>query len=81
MPGLAKYPWQGNLAKRRGPATTMTKDDIQLLYEYDRWANNRLLQAVSALLSLTLPSAAIAAPQSAKGVRQPAVGALAASTS
>jgi len=27
----------------------MTKDDIQLLYEYDRWANNRLLQAVSAL--------------------------------
>jgi hypothetical protein len=27
----------------------MTKDDIQLLYEYDRWANNRILQAVSAL--------------------------------
>jgi len=27
----------------------MTKDDIQLLYEYDRWANNRVLQAVSAL--------------------------------
>jgi uncharacterized damage-inducible protein DinB len=27
----------------------MTKDDIQLLYEYDRWANNRLLQAVAAL--------------------------------
>jgi uncharacterized damage-inducible protein DinB len=25
----------------------MTKDDIQLLYEYDRWANNRVLQAVS----------------------------------
>src|SRR6202046_5857282 len=36
---------------RRGspPATTMTKDDIQLLYEYDRWANNRVLQAVSTL--------------------------------
>jgi len=27
----------------------MTKDDIQLLFEYDRWANNRVLQAVSAL--------------------------------
>ncbi len=27
----------------------MTKDDIQLLYEYDRWANNRVLQAVCAL--------------------------------
>ena len=27
----------------------MTKDDIQLLYEYDRWANNRVLRAVSVL--------------------------------
>jgi uncharacterized damage-inducible protein DinB len=27
----------------------MTKDDIQLLYEYDRWANHRVLQAVSTL--------------------------------
>lgn len=27
----------------------MIKDDIQLLYEYDRWANNRVLQAASAL--------------------------------
>jgi uncharacterized damage-inducible protein DinB len=27
----------------------MTKDDIQLLYEYDRWANNRVLQTVSTL--------------------------------
>ncbi|HEY6369970.1 MAG TPA: DinB family protein [Candidatus Sulfotelmatobacter sp.] len=27
----------------------MTRDDIQLLYEYDRWANNRVLQAASAL--------------------------------
>jgi hypothetical protein len=41
MPGLAEYPWQCKLAQRRGSATTMTKDDIQLLYEYDRWANNR----------------------------------------
>ena len=27
----------------------MTKDDIQILYEYDRWANNTVLQAVSTL--------------------------------
>ena len=27
----------------------MTSGDIQLLYEYDRWANNRVLQAVSLL--------------------------------
>jgi uncharacterized damage-inducible protein DinB len=27
----------------------MTSGDIQLLYEYDRWANNRVLQAVSSL--------------------------------
>src|ERR1700752_4653527 len=27
----------------------MTKDDIQLLYEYDRWPNNRVLQAASPL--------------------------------
>lgn len=27
----------------------MTKDDILLLFEYDRWANNRILKAVSSL--------------------------------
>lgn len=27
----------------------MTKDDIHLLYEYDRWANDRVIQYVSAL--------------------------------
>jgi uncharacterized damage-inducible protein DinB len=27
----------------------MTKDDVELLYEYDRWANNRVLQTCSAL--------------------------------
>jgi len=27
----------------------MTKQDVQLLYEYDRWANNRILQAASKL--------------------------------
>ena len=27
----------------------MTKDDIRLLYEYDRWANNRILRAAAAL--------------------------------
>jgi uncharacterized damage-inducible protein DinB len=31
------------------PTTATTKDDIQLLYEYDRWANNGVLQAVSTL--------------------------------
>src|SRR5260370_5243722 len=34
--------------KGQAPAR-MNKDDIQLLYEYDRWANNRVLQAVSGL--------------------------------
>lgn len=29
----------------------MTKDDIRLLYEYERWANSRVLRAVSALTS------------------------------
>jgi len=27
----------------------MTKDDIQLLYEYDRWANHRVFEAASTL--------------------------------
>jgi uncharacterized damage-inducible protein DinB len=27
----------------------MTKDEMQLLYEYDRWANHRVLQAASTL--------------------------------
>jgi uncharacterized damage-inducible protein DinB len=27
----------------------MNKNDIQLLYEYDRWANNRVLHSVSVL--------------------------------
>jgi len=27
----------------------MTRDDIQMLYEYDGWANNRILNAVSTL--------------------------------
>lgn len=27
----------------------MNKDDIQLLYEYDRWANNTVLERVAAL--------------------------------
>jgi len=45
----AQWPWQGKIAGRRLPATTMTNDDIQLLYEYDRWANNRVLQAASTL--------------------------------
>src|SRR5712664_3422972 len=27
----------------------MNKDDIQLMYEYDRWANDRVLRAAAAL--------------------------------
>ena len=27
----------------------MTKDDVQLIYQYDRWANRRTLKTVSAL--------------------------------
>jgi hypothetical protein len=47
---LAEYLWQGKLARARA-TTTVTEDDIPLLYEYDRWANNRVLQAVSTLSS------------------------------
>lgn len=48
--GVAAYPGQGNILQTKGsPPVDMTKDDIRLLYEYDRWANNRVLQAVSAL--------------------------------
>jgi uncharacterized damage-inducible protein DinB len=46
---LAESTWQGKIALWRAPTATMTKDDIQLLYEYDRWANNRAFHAVSAL--------------------------------
>jgi uncharacterized damage-inducible protein DinB len=49
MEGLAKFPWQDKIAQRRGPITSMTKDEIQLLYEYDRWANGTVFQAVSTL--------------------------------
>src|ERR1700761_3725051 len=39
--------------RRRSPdesrITSMNKDDIQLLYEYDRWANDRVLRAAAAL--------------------------------
>ena len=33
----------------RTPAAIMTKDDMQLLYEYNRWANNRVFHAASGL--------------------------------
>jgi uncharacterized damage-inducible protein DinB len=33
----------------RASVAIMTKDEIQLLFAYDRWANNRVLQAASAL--------------------------------
>jgi uncharacterized damage-inducible protein DinB len=37
------------IACRRVATTFMTSDDIQLLYEYDRWANNRVMRAAAAL--------------------------------
>jgi len=43
--GKVRFP----IRKGRRSAVTMTRDDIQLLYEYDRWANKRVLNAVSAL--------------------------------
>jgi len=46
---LANTRGEARLPKRKGSAITMTKDDIQLLYEFDRWANNRVLQATSTL--------------------------------
>jgi uncharacterized damage-inducible protein DinB len=42
-PGRIRFPI------RKGFVVSMTKDDVQLLYEYDRWANNRVLQAASSL--------------------------------
>jgi len=42
-PGKVRF-----LGERVAIQRHMTKDDIQLLYEYDRWANNRVLQAASA---------------------------------
>lgn len=38
-----------NLPHPRISKTTMIKGDIQLLFEYDRWANNRVFEAASAL--------------------------------
>jgi hypothetical protein len=48
---FADYELQGLDSKDDGLAyrNAMTKGDIQLLYEYDRWPNNRVLQAASAL--------------------------------
>ena len=41
---------RSKIPERKGrDSFIMAKDDIQLLYEYDRWANNRVLHAVSAL--------------------------------
>jgi uncharacterized damage-inducible protein DinB len=37
------------LKTKSKPRFRITKNDIQLLYGYDRWANNRVLRAVSAL--------------------------------
>jgi hypothetical protein len=43
--GFAEYPGKGKILQTNGrPLFTMTKDDIQLLYEYDRWADSRGLR-------------------------------------
>jgi uncharacterized damage-inducible protein DinB len=49
MPGLAEYGNQGKIGQATRVATTMTKDDIQLLFEFDRWANNQVFHAASTL--------------------------------
>jgi uncharacterized damage-inducible protein DinB len=49
MSDLVEHQQQGKIAQTKGTAVTMTRDDIQLLYEYDRWANNSVLQAASTL--------------------------------
>jgi uncharacterized damage-inducible protein DinB len=46
---FAGYSAQGRIALTKVAHRKMTKDDIHLLYEYDRWANNRVLQVVSKL--------------------------------
>src|ERR1700679_3080194 len=37
------------MAETKGSARAMTKDDLQLLYEFDRWANRGTLEAACAL--------------------------------
>jgi uncharacterized damage-inducible protein DinB len=49
-PGRDYYLWK--VFHEEGSQTPrMTKDDVELLYEYDRWANNRVLQTCSTLTS------------------------------
>jgi uncharacterized damage-inducible protein DinB len=40
---------QGKIAEIKRSGIAMNKDDIQLLFEYDRWANKSVLQAASTL--------------------------------
>ena len=49
LTSFSEWPCQGKIAQRRGPNTTLTKEDIDLLYEYDRWANTRVFDAALAL--------------------------------
>src|ERR1700756_187754 len=46
---FAQYPTQVRFPQKPWDQPRMTIDDIQLLYEYDRWANRRVLRAVSVL--------------------------------
>src|SRR6516165_4933037 len=48
--GFHRMPMRSRIPERKGrDSFIVAKDDIQLLYEYDRWANNRVLHAVSVL--------------------------------
>jgi uncharacterized damage-inducible protein DinB len=47
--GHPEWRWQGRITQRSGPNITLTKEDIDLLYEYDRWANGRVFDAALAL--------------------------------
>jgi uncharacterized damage-inducible protein DinB len=40
---------QGKIAGPERSSVSMNKDDMQLLFEYDRWANDSVLQAASTL--------------------------------
>ena len=46
---FAEYPEHGSISTQDRALLYMNKAGIQLLFEYDRWANNRVLQAASTL--------------------------------
>jgi uncharacterized damage-inducible protein DinB len=46
---LGENSWQCKIARTEGAGITMNKDDVELLFEYDRWATGSVLQAASKL--------------------------------